>query len=49
MKMNFTKFKALTTLSSLALIFSTVAANSACFFFLYQPEEPKGLKKLKKF
>ncbi len=49
MKMNFTKFKALSTLSSIALVFSAVAANSACFFFLYQPEEPKNLKRLRKF
>lgn len=49
MKMNYTKLKALTTLSSLALIFSTVAANSTCFFYLYQPEEPENLKRLRKF
>lgn len=49
MKMNFMKFKTLSTLSSIALVFAVSAANSACFFFLYQPEEPKGLKRLRKF
>jgi len=34
--------------SALALVLATVTANSTCFYFSYQPDEPAGLMKLKK-
>lgn len=35
-------------LSALALVLATVTANSTCYFFSYQPDEPAGLTKFKK-
>jgi cyclic lactone autoinducer peptide len=34
----------LTAVATLATVFATLMASSACMFFLYQPEEPKSLK-----
>lgn len=34
--------------SALALVLATVTANSTCYYFSYQPDEPAGLMKLKK-
>ncbi len=35
-------------LASLALIFTTVAENSVCFVYAYQPELPEEAKRLSK-
>ena len=35
-------------LATLALTLATVTANSTCFYYSCQPDEPKGLSKLKK-
>lgn len=34
----------LTVVASLATVFASLMATSACMFFFYQPEEPKSLK-----
>jgi len=34
--------------SALALVLATVTANSTCYYFSHQPDEPEGLMKLKK-
>lgn len=34
-------------IASCAFTFVAIAANSACVFPYYEPEEPEGLKKLK--
>ena len=36
-------------IASCAFAFVAIAANSACVFPYYEPEEPKGLEKFKKF
>ncbi|MCL2564257.1 MAG: cyclic lactone autoinducer peptide [Defluviitaleaceae bacterium] len=35
--------------ASLALVFSFVGANAACFGALHQPELPENVKKLRRF
>lgn len=35
-------------LATVAMVAATFAANSACFFPFYEPEQPEGLEKLKK-
>ncbi len=34
----------LTLMAALATVFATTMATSACFFYLYQPEEPESLR-----
>ena len=36
-------------IASLAVLFGIIAANSSCCFPYYEPEEPAGLEKYKKF
>lgn len=36
-------------IAALALVVTTVSANSACIWFTYQPELPETAKKLRKF
>lgn len=36
-------------IASCAFAFVAIAANSACVFPYYEPEEPKGLENFKKF
>lgn len=43
------KLKLLSSISTLAILFSVVAANSTCFFYTYQPKEPEEIKRLRKF
>ncbi len=31
-------------ITTIATLFATTVATSACWFFIYQPEEPKSLK-----
>jgi cyclic lactone autoinducer peptide len=33
----------LTLVAALATVFATTIASSACYFYFYQPEEPKCL------
>lgn len=37
------------TIAACAFAFATIAANSSCAMPFYEPEEPKGLEKFKKF
>lgn len=37
------KNKILALVATLATLFATTVASSACWYFLYQPEEPKCL------
>ncbi len=46
-KTNF-MMKLLSIMSSMAFLFSILAANSTCFYYTYQPKEPDSLKKFKK-
>lgn len=39
------KMKLFATLSALATLFASLAVTSASGFWLYQPKEPKSLKK----
>ncbi|MDF2587196.1 MAG: putative lipoprotein [Anaerocolumna sp.] len=34
----------LALIAALATVFATTIATSACYFFVYQPEEPKSLR-----
>ena len=43
------KLKLLSSIPTLALLFSVVVANSTCFFYTYQPKAPADLKNLRKF
>jgi len=36
-------------LALMALVFASVAANSACCFIYHQPEKPDHLKKLRRY
>ncbi len=36
-------------LASLALVFAAIAANTACCYWVHQPEFPIEMKKLRKF
>ena len=36
-------------IASCAFAFVTIAANSSCISPFYEPEEPKGLERFKKF
>lgn len=38
------KKKILMTVATVATVFASMIATSACFFALYQPEEPKCLR-----
>lgn len=38
-----------TVLASLALMVGISAAGSACWLWQYQPKEPEGMKRFKKF
>lgn len=38
------KTKLLAAVSVIATLFATLAATSACFWWLYQPEEPSSLQ-----
>ena len=38
------KKKILMSVATIATVFASVIATSACFFSLYQPEEPKCLR-----
>ena len=38
------KTKLLAVVSVIATLFATLAATSACFWWLYQPEEPSSLQ-----
>ncbi|MBE5960310.1 MAG: cyclic lactone autoinducer peptide [Lachnospiraceae bacterium] len=40
------KFNVLALLSVVATFFATTVATSACFWYLYQPEEPECLKEM---
>ncbi len=37
------------SIASLALAFVVIASNTSCGFPFYEPEEPTGLQKFKKF
>ncbi len=37
------------TLAALALVFTTMSANSACSFIIYQDKLPEDAKSLRKF
>lgn len=39
------KSKILTVISAVAVLVASAVASSACAVFLYQPREPKALKK----
>lgn len=39
------KRKLLILVASIATLVASVVASSACFFYSYQPEEPKCLRK----
>lgn len=43
------KKNGLTTLASLALVVTTIAANRGCWMYVYQDELPAEAKKLRKF
>ncbi|WP_312654583.1 cyclic lactone autoinducer peptide [Proteiniclasticum sp.] len=34
----------LTLMAALATVIATTMATSACFFYIYQPEEPESLR-----
>lgn len=36
--------KVLGAIAAAASVFAALIASSACFFFIYQPEEPKSLR-----
>ncbi|MHC1747896.1 MAG: cyclic lactone autoinducer peptide [Cellulosilyticaceae bacterium] len=36
--------KLLMSVAALATVFASVVASSACFWAIYQPEEPKSLR-----
>lgn len=36
-------------LAALALVVTTMAANSTCYYYMHQDEMPKTAKKLRKF
>lgn len=38
------KTKLLATVAAVTTIVATIMASSACFIFVYQPEEPKCLR-----
>lgn len=38
------KAKILMAVSAVATLFAAFAASSACFWFIYQPEEPASLQ-----
>ncbi|MCK9267636.1 MAG: cyclic lactone autoinducer peptide [Alkaliphilus sp.] len=38
------KLKLLTAVSVIAMFFATLVASSACFWWVYQPEEPQLLQ-----
>lgn len=38
-----------TLMAALALVITTVSVNSACIFYMHQPEVPEEAKKLRKF
>lgn len=40
----FAKHRILAVVSVLATLFAASVANSACYWFVYQPEEPECLK-----
>ena len=40
------KMKLMAIIASLATLVAATAATSACWWYLYQPEEPKSLKNL---
>ena len=42
-------FKYGTAIASCAFAFVAISANTSCGFPYYEPEEPKGLQKFKKF
>lgn len=41
--------KCFKSIASCAFAFTKISANTACGFPFYEPEEPKGLEKFKKF
>lgn len=47
MKRIFSKYSSF--VAALALVVTTLTANSTCVFCVYQPEMPEGSEKLRKF
>lgn len=37
-----------TVVAGLALVITTCAVNSACYYFMYQPELPEGAERLRR-
>lgn len=35
-------------IAGFAFVFATIAANTSCVYPFYEPEEPEGIRKLKK-